>query len=179
MLKAKIEFKFSGDQYIKSMSENVSNAINRGALLVQNETKTLLNQSGKSMPAKGKLNTAASVAGRKRTPADKGMTAAEMKAKRLYFYGEPLHRWVEASKVGDPPHKQTGNLQRSINVELSSPRKKKIESKIGPAQQLVYARVHEMGSDKMPARPYLTPAFLSNEKKILKLIESAIMETKP
>lgn len=179
MLKAKIEFKFSGEKYIANLSGGLNDAINKGALLIQRETKEFLNQTGKSMPAKAGLNSVATVAERKKTPAAKNMNLAAMKAQRLYWYAEPLHRWVQSSQPGSPPHKQTGTLQRSISVEPSRPSVKKMVAKVGPAQELKYARVHELGSSDMPMRPYLTPAFVACEPKIMQYLKSAIRNAKP
>lgn len=176
MIRAKIDFKFQGKKYISNLEKNMERAIEKSALMVQRDTKQLLNQSGKSMPAKAGLNDTSTVGERKNKPAQKGMTVKEMKAARLYWYGEPLHRWVEASQPGNPPHKQTGTLQRSIMVQFF---KRKLEARIGPMAELKYARVHEMGSDKMPMRPYLKPAFDGLEQKILQMMVDAVQSTEP
>jgi hypothetical protein len=179
MIKTTIQLNFHGEKYIRNLSGEINDAINRGAMLVQRETKELLNKTGKSIPAKAGLNSAKTVQGRKNAPSEKSMNLAAMKAQRLYWYGEPLHRWVEASQPGSPPHKQTGTLQRSISIQPSKRSSKKMTAKIGPAQQLKYARVHEMGSDKMPMRPYLTPAFMACEPKIMQYLANAIRNAKP
>ena len=86
---------------------------------------------------------------------------------RIYWYGEPLHRWVQSSPPGSPPHKQRGTLQQSITVE---PTHAGLRAKIGPAQSLIYSRIQELGGKGMinlPARPYMRPAFESQQQAIL------------
>jgi hypothetical protein len=69
------------------------------------------------------------------------------------FPGEP-------SAPGDPPHKQGGHLRSSIQVERA---KDGFSAKVGPADNLVYARIQELGGKtsraNLPARPYLEPSF--------------------
>lgn len=69
------------------------------------------------------------------------------------FPGQP-------SPAGEPPHKQTGELRRSIDFQLSND---KLSARVGPKDLLVYGRVHEFGTKaeggNLPARPFLRPAF--------------------
>lgn len=98
-----------------------------------------------------------------------------------------------ASAPGQPPHKRTGRLGQSIQVDLSKLRSKNPTARIGPnIAQVPYARVHEYGSrgpikpkrgkflvftnDKgekvfarsvtLPARPYIRPAVKLARPKI-------------
>jgi phage gpG-like protein len=86
---------------------------------------------------------------------------------RVYWYGEPLHRWVQASQPGTPPHKQTGNLARIVVEKVQGG----LRAKVGPKQGLIYARVQELGGKTgwgiLPARPYMRPAFEANQQAIL------------
>lgn len=79
---------------------------------------------------------------------------------RVYWYGEPLHRWVQSSVPGTPPHKQTGELQRRISVQ---PVNEGYRAKVGPANNLKYGRIQELGGKTrfgtLPPRPYLEPSF--------------------
>jgi hypothetical protein len=170
MIKAKIAFEFSGKKYAEKLADNLNRTILRGALMVENQTKQLLNQSGKSMPAKMGINQPKTAQARKKGI---GIKPATRKQLGLYWYGEPLHRWVEASQRGTPPHKQTGTLQRSITHEREP---QKLRAKIGPSQNLVYARRLELGDLD---RPYLTPAFLSLEAKILKMLTETVKDAQP
>jgi phage gpG-like protein len=87
---------------------------------------------------------------------------------RIYWYGEPLHRWVQSSTPGTPPHKQTGHLQRSIAVEIVNDG---LRAKIGPGQGLRYARIQELGGKTrfgtLPPRPYMAPALTMTQSAIV------------
>jgi HK97 gp10 family phage protein len=180
MIRKKIKYNFQGQKFIQNLERSLESAAIQGALMVERDAKKLLNNTGKSFPAKAGYNSPIfkgdGVPERKTKPADMGVSLKTLKAQRVYWYGEPLHRWVQASMPGSPPNKQTGTLQRSIIHEYSKAKK---EAKIGPAQQLKYARVQELGSAQMPERPYLTPAFKMNEKKIFKLFADAVKRTMP
>lgn len=91
---------------------------------------------------------------------------------RVYWYGEPLNRWTTASNPGQPPHKQTGNLQRSIQYQMAL---NGLSAKVGPVDQIKYARRLELGSKKVPARPYLKPAFDKSVPQIMIYIHDAVM----
>lgn len=89
----------------------------------------------------------------------------------MYWYGEPLNKWAQASPVGKPPHKQLGNLRNSIDREhtLGS-----MTGKVGPTDELVYARRQELGGPgRYPARPYLRPTFEKYRSKIEDTITKA------
>jgi len=82
------------------------------------------------------------------------------------FPGEP-------SAPGEPPHKQGGHLRSSIQVE---PSKDRFSAKVGPVDNLIYARLQELGGKTkrgtFPPRPYLEPSF----EKCLPLIEARIAD---
>ena len=94
---------------------------------------------------------------------------------RIYWYGEPLHKWVQASAVGDPPHKQAGHLRNSIQREVKRSLDGYVVSgKAGPLDRLVYARRHELGGPgKYPARPFLTPTFNKLKSIIMAKLKAA------
>lgn len=78
---------------------------------------------------------------------------------RIYWYGEPLHRWVQSSQPGTPPHKQFGHLKRSIARQVVNDG---YRIRVGPGQNLKYGRIQELGGVgliRLPARPYLEPSF--------------------
>jgi phage gpG-like protein len=95
---------------------------------------------------------------------------------RVYWYGEPLHRWVQASQPGTPPHKQTGNLARIVVEKVQGG----LRAKVGPKQGLIYARAQELGGKTgwgiLPARPYMRPAFEQNQQAILFLFALAVQK---
>lgn len=96
-------------------------------------------------------------------------------ANRIYWYGEPLNKWVMASNPGDPPHKQLGDLQKSIDWQKLD---NGLNAKVGPKDGLVYARAQELGWKHLPPRPYLEPAFQANIKYIAAEFAWAIQKTK-
>lgn len=95
---------------------------------------------------------------------------------RIYWYGEPLNKWVQASPVGEPPFKQSGTLQKAITRELErSASGSVISGRAGPADELVYARRHELGGPgSYPARPYLLPTFNKLKAKIQARLKAAV-----
>ena len=68
--------------------------------------------------------------------------------------------------------KKTGNNARSIQVETEINSKGEVEGKL--FTQSGYGGFLEIGTSKMPARPYLFPAFELNREKILKAIKGKI-----
>lgn len=84
---------------------------------------------------------------------------------RIYWNND-TRKWTTASAPGTPPHRQSGNL-RKIAIE---PTHAGLRAKIGPQQGLVYARIQELGGKgliNLPARPYMRPAFESQQQAIL------------
>lgn len=165
------------------------------ALSIQRESKKLLNRSGKGVTAKLGLNKVSGKGTSKLSGAEKtelrykqGLESLDSvktvhgrKSKltfggskdgndRIYWYREPLHRWVQASAPGTPPHKQTGNLQQ-IAVEFSGSKQR---AKIGPRYGLKYARIQELGGKglvNLAARPYMTPALAAVSPQISGIFE--------
>jgi hypothetical protein len=90
---------------------------------------------------------------------------------RVYWYGEPVNKWVTASRPGTPPNRQTGDLRRQIQYEFASDG---LSAKVGPLDKLEYARRQELGGPgSFPARPYLRPSFLACKPKIIDMIKDA------
>lgn len=94
---------------------------------------------------------------------------------RVYWYGDPLNRWVQSSMPGTPPHKQHGDLQKSIQCEFNDAM---LYAKIGPAHGFKYGRIHELGGKaliNLPPRPYLAPAFQMSQPDIFAQFQSAMI----
>lgn len=90
----------------------------------------------------------------------------------MYWYGEPLNKWVKASPPGKPPHKQLGLLRQSIQYQKIN---NGMSVKVGPLDNLKYARRHELGGTSgYPARPFLMPSFESQKEQGVKLIKDAV-----
>ena len=60
-----------------------------------------------------------------------------------------------SSSEGEPPHRRSGNLQRSITIKFNKT-PTSLEVKVGSKAK--YAMDLEMGTSKVPARPFLRPA---------------------
>lgn len=72
-----------------------------------------------------------------------------------------------ASKPGDAPNTDTGNLVKNIAVEPG-------DESVFVGTNVEYGAWLEIGTKDMAARPWLRPALKSNRKKINKLIQTAI-----
>lgn len=200
MIQAKFELEWLGEKIAAKLNRELQREVLKSGEKVRDETKKLLNESGKGVVAKTGLNqpgkgsskmttTQKSQAvyqnGLKNIQNLKTITSAKAGktlhvggsykgVDRIYYYGEPLHRWVQSSLPGSPPHKQHGTLQRSISVE---PMNGNMRVKVGPAHGLKYARIQELGGRgmiRLPARPYLKPAFESQQNQIFDRIREAI-----
>ena len=75
-----------------------------------------------------------------------------------------------ASSPGDAPNTDTGDLVKSIQLDVQ---KKRVLVGSG----LAYAKFLEFGTRVMAPRPWLVPALEKNRKKIKKLIASALKRT--
>lgn len=194
MITAKFTLNWQGGEYSQRLHRELVRATQQSALRVQREAKKLLNTSGKSRVAQSGINKIGSKTGSlaainrfkagqrdifnlrevsnksgKKTLVFGGTLVSGKvgKVDRVYWYGNPLYRWVEASQPGTPPHKQTGTLQRSISVQTTHAG---LRAKIGPSNMLIYGRIQELGGKalvRLAARPYLRPAFVSQEQAIL------------
>jgi hypothetical protein len=189
MIQYRTNLKWNGPIVLSRINREIKQAVRQGAERVRRAAKDpLLNKSGKSMTARAGLNKGKTPVGRwyhgvgnltglnivnfgKSSMASGGILAAgklknQTTIDRVYWYGEPLHRWVQSSVPGTPPHKQTGHLQRSIAVEIVNDG---LRAKIGPAQGLKYARIQELGSKsgRLAARPYMAPALTMTQSAIV------------
>jgi hypothetical protein len=84
---------------------------------------------------------------------------------------------VQSSPPGLPPHTQTGNLKQ-IAIEFSAGG---LTAKVGPKYGLKYARIQELGGRgmiRLPPRPYMKPAFDSQQVAIMQNIANAIAKAK-
>ena len=89
----------------------------------------------------------------------------------MYYYGEPLLKWVQASKPGTPPHAQSRALRDSIGKQRNPA---KLTGRVGPQDELVYARRQELGGPgSFPARPFLRPTLKANLGRVNAIITAA------
>ena len=191
MINATFKLEWNGPEYTARLHKELQRAVRQSAGLVRNKAVELLNVSGKS--ATRSLNRQSGKAFKGLTTTQKnaaifnrgmqnikGLKTVQSKATgatltlggshngvdRIYWYGSPLNRWVQASQPGTPPHKQTGNLQQ-IAIEFSQAN---LKAKVGPKYGLKYARIQELGGKglvTLAPRPYLKPAFESQQQAIL------------
>ena len=82
------------------------------------------------------------------------------KSKGSLIYG------ANPSKPGDPPHKQTGHLLRSITREMAS----QFVGRVGT--NLKYGRWLEQGTSKMAARPWLVRSLNEMASRINQILGS-------
>lgn len=75
-----------------------------------------------------------------------------------------------ASQPGEPPHKRTGTLARSLDSETYR-KGGQFFGRMGT--NLLYGRFLELGTQRMAPRPYLRPALDVNRKRIVEDIKQA------
>jgi len=193
MIQYRTNLKWNGPIVLSRINREIKQAVRQGAERVRRAAKDpILNKSGKVLTTKAGLNKGKTLAerwnrgvrelkglnvvnlGSKQLAFGGSTTFTDKKSKqvivvdRVYWYGEPLHRWVQSSTPGTPPHKQTGHLQRSIAVEIVNDG---LRAKIGPGQGLRYARIQELGGKTrfgtLPPRPYMAPALTMTQSAIV------------
>jgi len=71
----------------------------------------------------------------------------------------PAHK---PSAPGSPPNRDTGNLDKSIDVRINKSRK--TVSVIARAE---YAAAQEFGTSTLPARPFMRPALQRNKDRVV------------
>lgn len=71
-----------------------------------------------------------------------------------------------ASKRGEAPHKLTGRLRASIAQSVDADA---LKATIGT--NLAYGKFLELGTSKMPARPFLRPAVERNKDQLKQIIQ--------
>jgi len=198
MITFNYNLKWNGPVIISRVEREVKRAVRQGAERVRRSAKDpLLNTSGNAATALAGMNRGnlakrwnrgiQGSAGMRvinlgtKQIAFGGTYTATYKKKqhtvdRVYWYGEPLHRWVQSSVPGKPPHKQTGTLQRSIAVETINDG---LRAKIGPGNSLRYGRIQELGGKTrfgtLPPRPYMRPALELNQSAILQDFYKAVV----
>ncbi len=73
-----------------------------------------------------------------------------------------------ASGPGEPPHRRTGILSRSITHEVEGK-----SAKVGT--NLKYGKYLETGTSQMLARPFLRPGVFKNRREIKKILNKRIV----
>ncbi len=104
--------------------------------------------------------------GHVRTKINKSARVATGKAKR----GRKSFRFV-ASRPGDPPHKRTGTLQKSI-AQITEDLGGEIVTRVGT--NLRYGFWLELGTKKMGLRPYLRPSLLEYRDRFTRVVNTHV-----
>lgn len=188
MITASYKLTWQGDPYKRRLLFELQRAVRQGAERVRRNAKeSQLNTSGWSATTLAGLNkkklTArlameSQISGlktvtSKRTGASLKFGGSYGNLDRIYWYA-PRKRWVQSSPPGSPPHKQSGELQRRISVEISP---HGLKAKVGPGQKLKYARIQELGGKgllNLPPRPYMRPALMAEAQRIMFGFQMAI-----
>lgn len=187
-----VRIKWMGKRYESALQRELKNAIVISAERVKTTTQKALSKTGpskdlqkafgknkKSGPhdyAKGMTGLAGvQVRKYKNVKISFGGTFTDSQGNKhdgMYWYGEPLNKWVKASPPGQPPHKQMGHLRESIQYQKLN---NGLNVRVGPLDNLKYARRQELGGTSgYPARPYLMPSFMAQRERIEKTIKEAI-----
>ena len=135
--------------YNGELKRQLQNAVSRGVYLVHGTVQDNLSNTGQRSPV------------------------WDNSIPRLYWNATE-RTYTQASVPGTPPNKQRGSLRNRMAIEWGSER---LSAKVGARDSLVYARVHELGSARMPKRPYLRPAFEEHVKMIQKSFSYAIKKS--
>ena len=139
------------DELHRDMAVGIREAVNQGVLMVQADVqRSIVEISG------GKVYI--------RKPAKKG--------KRGYGKGSKTEIHI-ASKPGDAPNDDSGNLKRNIRASKTKGNTRKGYSATVKAVT-PYAYDLEYGTSKMKPRPFMRPALAKNRKKIESLIINAV-----
>jgi len=79
------------------------------------------------------------------------------------------------SEPGQPPHKRTGNLYKSVYNSITKLSQFKIQGTVGDNAQsdksYAYPSALEFGTSKMQPRPYLRPAIEKNKNMFVDLFK--------
>jgi HK97 gp10 family phage protein len=70
--------------------------------------------------------------------------------------------------------RRTGKLSQSIIIESAEVEPDYVSVKIGPNKEAFYGRFVEMGTSKMPAKPFLRPAWDANKENVKKIISDEL-----
>lgn len=198
MISASVKLDWHGPEYTARLHRELQRAVRQSAGLVRNKAMELLNTTGKAATRDLNKQTGKEFKGlsatdknalmyknglknigglktivSKKTGATIQVGGSHNGVNRIYWYGSPLNRWVQSSSPGTPPHKQSGNLQMIV-IEPSA---NGLSAKVGPKYGLKYARIQELGGKgliNLPPRPYMKPAFESQQQAIMEQFSNAI-----
>ena len=160
MAKFKLEFDekkyvISMDHRIKLISQHIANALKISALLVESEIKNLLSEGGQGEVYEDIF----------RNINGKVVPVGPRTGNNL----SASHR---ASKAGDSPASDTGNLRRGIqarDVNISSGR-----GTVAVASTAPYSVYLEYGTSQMEPRPFMRPGLRNQIKNILNELKKAV-----
>ena len=192
MITAKFTLNWQGGEYSQRLHRELVRATRQSAERVKREAVKLLSVSGQAAVTPTGLNRVKGKGSRELTTTQKNYrikhsgiaamtnlkfvksnkTGASLvfggshKGVDRIYWNNSTRKWTTSSPPGSPPHKQSGRLHEiAVQTIMGG-----LRAKIGPQNGLKYARVQELGGKaliNLPPRPYMRPAFVSQEQAIL------------
>lgn len=144
---------WNGDAFLAAQRKTLGDNLEKAAIYLVEKVKMKLNVS---QPYKKSTDKAI-------TTHENGKVTDRKERQRtnkgIYFYG------MNPSAPGEPPHKLTGHLQRSITYRMSPDR---MQAFVG--SNLAYAGHLELGTSKMAARPFLRPTLAEEQAPLSNIV---------
>ena len=192
MIKASYTLNWSGGEYSVRLHRELVKAVQRSGEMIQRTAVKSLSVSGQAAMKPTGLNRAKGPGVSKMNATQKNMrilntgisnisklktvkgvkTPTTLRFGGSYggvdriYWNNDTRRWTTSSPPGTPPHRQSGRLREIVVERVQGG----LKAKVGPRQGLIYARIQELGGKAMirlPARPYMRPAFEQNQQAIL------------
>jgi len=136
--------KWNGDDFKRQAQAEMVRRLERASIVVERHAKRLISVSGTGVQTKtGVIRKV------KGGPGGKGKTV----------YG------AFPSAPGEPPHKQTGHLRRSVTHEVNNT---KLFARIGT--NVTYGRFLELGTKRMAPRPWLRRSLSETSAKVKQIL---------
>lgn len=92
----------------------------------------------------------------------------EKEAQRLIKDGDQSGAAHVVSAPGQPPNREWGGLDESIETNLVGPRRAEVSA------NAPYAVALEFGTSKMAARPYMAPALANKRQEVVETIAAGV-----
>jgi phage gpG-like protein len=138
------EPKINARQYQAYLEAEMKKRLSASAITLQNHIKVMIGTEGAGKAASSKT-----------------LRGGRKQRKGSLIYG------ANPSAPGNPPHKQTGTLQRSIAWELVG-----LKARVG--SNIKYSRHLELGTTHMAARPYLIRGLNEMQAQIAAILTKPI-----
>lgn len=180
-----VKIAWNAKKYVQNVNRQTAASIRRASELVAKKTKEALDKPGENTVSPlnevGKKKRFQSGVDRLEGLQSHGVRHfggsidIDNKTVKGVYWNAASHKWTTASAPGTPPHKQTGKLRQRIKAVRSSDG---LTARVGPLDELKYARVQELGGPTwratLPPRPYLGPSFDACKDMINRIIKYGI-----